>query len=160
MTWEIKIAQESDFERWMKFLALVQDEFHGLDLVNDSKHRDFVLKNIKRETAIFIEDPESNEIIGAMAYSTNSNHISWLAVLPKKRRLGIGSSLVNFIYQQIGKSVPIKVKTFTETDIPGPTAQAFYRSVGFEPGEIEEDEAGDNAGKPYHVFWNDSRQTF
>lgn len=155
--WQIHVAVDSDFERWISFLAKVQDEFHGLDLVNDPRHRAFIQKNIKRQSAIFVTDSHSKEIIGAMAYSANSRHISWLAVSPQHRRQGIGSAMVHYMFRQFEKDIPIKVKTFTQTDKPGPTAQAFYKSVGFTPGEIEADISGDNAGNPYHVFWNERR---
>lgn len=150
--WKVNIASEGDFERWLNFVKKVQHEFHGLDLYSDEKYKSAILKNINRGTAIYVEDNESSEIIGAMIYSPKSNHIGWIAVNTKHRRQGIGSALVNYMFKKLPKDVPIKVKTFLETDEPGQTAHCFYKSLGFQPKEILDDVNNENAGKPFYLF--------
>jgi ribosomal protein S18 acetylase RimI-like enzyme len=151
-SWDIKLASTDDFERWMAFVATVQDEFHGLDLVNDSNYRAAVSKNIERKTAAYVSESEAGPIIGAMILSPRSRHIGWLAVGKAHRHRGIGSALVRYAIDILGTDTPIHVSTFTETDPQGPAAHGFYRSLGFRPLRIEEDVDNLNAGKPFHLF--------
>ena len=85
-------------------------------------------------------------------YSPRSRHIGWLAVGPDHRRSGVGSSLVHYAIDQLGRTDPIIVRTFMETDGPGPTAHAFYRSLGFRLIRVEEDHGNLNAGHPFCLF--------
>lgn len=154
-SWVIRVASINDMDRWMDFVKAVQNEFHYIDLFNDENYKTAILKNISRSTAIYIQKENSNEIIGAMTYSPNSNHIGWLAVSPNHRRKGIGSALAKYMFDKLPKNIPIKVRTFLETDIPGKTAQSFYKSLGFKPKEILEDINNKNAGNPFHLFIRD-----
>lgn len=78
--WKVEIATRLDFGQWMSFVKKVQNEFHGIDLFNDEKHRSVALKNIDRSTAIYVRDRSGSDIVGVMMYSPSSNHIGWLAV--------------------------------------------------------------------------------
>lgn len=150
--WQVKIASPNDLDRWMEFVQTVQSEFHGLDLVHDEEYQAAVDKNIHRSTAIYVENKDTSEIIGAMMYSPHSFHIGWLAVRPNYRRKGIGTALVQYMVAAMHKDVPIRVKVFLETDPPGKVAHAFYRSLGFTPKEIQEDLDHRNARRPFQVF--------
>jgi ribosomal protein S18 acetylase RimI-like enzyme len=150
--WKVKIASSNDLERWMEFVQTVQSEFHGLDLVNDEEYQAAVNKNIRRSTAIYVENKDTSEIIGALMYSPHSFHIGWLAVRPNHRRKGIGTALVRYMFALMRKDVPIRVNVFLETDPPGKVAHAFYMSLGFSPKEIQDDLDHRNAGRPYQVF--------
>jgi predicted GNAT family acetyltransferase len=91
--WTIKIANMDDIGRWLAFVKNVAHDFYDIDLPNDENYRSAIIKNIKRKTAIYVE--ESDKIIGGTIYSPNSNRIGWLAVDPMYRRRGIGTALVN-----------------------------------------------------------------
>jgi hypothetical protein len=56
-TWEVKVATNDDFSRWMDFVVTVQEEFHGLDLTFDEYFRSVITKNIARKTAIYPKIP-------------------------------------------------------------------------------------------------------
>ena len=150
--WVIKLALVNDLERWMAFVKTVQNEFHGIDLINDKKFISHIIKNIKRSTAVYTEKPGSAEIIGAMTYSPNSLHIGWLAVGQAYRHRGIGTALVRHMLVKFPDDTVFQVKTFLESDIPGKTAHGFYQSLGFKPEEIVEDIENENAGHPFHLF--------
>lgn len=151
-SWEVKVASVKDWERWMTFVRTVQEEFHGIYLSGDANYWAAIEKNMKRSTAIYVEDDTTHEILGAMTYSPHSFHVGWLAVGPGHRRKGIGTALVRYMFTVLPKNVPLSVKTFLETDRPGKVAHAFYKSLGFTPREILEDSNMENAGHPFHLF--------
>jgi ribosomal protein S18 acetylase RimI-like enzyme len=136
----------------LAFVESVQDEFHGLDLANDPSHRGAVVKNMKRETALYVSERDDGPIVGAVMYSPRSRHIGWLAVAKRCRRHGAGRALVEHVINSLSMDAPIRVRTFMESDPPGPTAHAFYRSLGFEMIGVEEDMDHLNAGRPFCVF--------
>lgn len=100
-----------------------------------------MIKNIKRGTAIYVEDISKHNIpiIGAMTFSTNSNHISWLGVHPSYRRKGIATSLFEYMLKHMADVEEIRVKTFLYDDEYGKAARSFYKSKGFVGDEIEMD---------------------
>jgi ribosomal protein S18 acetylase RimI-like enzyme len=150
--WNVRIAGSLDFGRWMLFVKTVQHDFHGIDLFNDDKYRSAVIDNIKKSTAIYIENELTDEIIGAMLYSTKSNRINWIAVSPSHRREGIGTSLIEYLLGKLPKNDRIEVKTFLETEAQGKASRGFYKSLGFMPKEIMNDINNENAGIPFQLF--------
>ena len=149
-SYELKIASESDFEKWLDFADSVRKDFYDINLKNNTNYRSVIEKNIKRKTAIIAEDKE--KIIGAMTYSMHSKHISWLAVSEKCRRKGIGTALVRCFFSKFNDDDVLMVKTFTESDNSGERAHAFYRKNGFIAEEIEADLDGNNDGHPFQIF--------
>ena len=97
--WVIKIATLNDCKKWFSFAKGVMHDFYDIDLPNDENYKNAIIKNIKRETAIYIEDNE--KIVGGMIFSPNQNHIGWLAVDPKYIRKGIGTALVNYMFKKL-----------------------------------------------------------
>lgn len=137
-SWLVKEAIVEDTERWLDFVSKVREDFYGLDLVNDEKFRFGMIKNMKRGTAIYVEDNSKSDIpiIGAMTYSLNQNHISWLAVDSNYRNNGVASSLMAYILCQMFNAKEIKVKTFLYDDRYGKAARSFYKKHGFVGNDI------------------------
>ncbi len=150
--WEIKVASRKDWDRWMGLAKMMQADFHGIDLYNDQNYRSHIDRNIQRSTAIYVEDKATHELLGAMTYSPRSLQIGWLGVAPSHRRKGIGTALVEYMFAALPKGVPLRVKTFLESDASGMVAHEFYRSLGFSPKEILEDVDNVNAGHPFQLF--------
>ncbi len=149
--WDIKVCQLTDFDRWFSFVRLVQTDFHDVDLVNDENFRTGIIHNIKRGTAIFVEDENDKDfIIGAMIFSPSQNHIGWLAVHPNFRRQGIGSELVRYMFKALHQVREFKVKTFIEGDSSGVASRPFYQSLGFVPNEILNNE--EDYSHPVQLF--------
>jgi ribosomal protein S18 acetylase RimI-like enzyme len=88
-----------------------------------------------------------------MIYSPNHNHISWLAVDPDYRRMGIGTALVNFMFIELADRNEFKVKTFVNGEWQSKASHNFYESLGFIGKEICYDEMERNAGHPMQVFY-------
>ena len=148
--WVIKIAKINDIEKWFSFVKTVIHDFYDIDLINNEHFRSVIEKNIRRKTAIYIEN--ETKIIGGMIYSPNSNHIGWLAVDPEYRRKGIGTALVNYMFDELSDRKEFKVKTFIDDDWQSSISHAFYKSLGFEPKEINYDNMENNANRPMRVF--------
>jgi ribosomal protein S18 acetylase RimI-like enzyme len=148
--WIVKVAEKSDLERWQELLSVVKNDFYDLDLANDENHINFLMKNIDRKTAVYIE--EYGKIIGGVVYSTSSNHISWLGVDPQYRRKGIGTLLVKFALEKLNEKNEIKVRTFIEEHWQSKISHPFYKSLGFEPNEVIYENMENNAGHPMIEF--------
>jgi GNAT superfamily N-acetyltransferase len=148
--WKIKVAQICDLDRWFDFLRNVIHDFYDIDLINDQHHKEFLIKNIKRKTAIYIEN--ENKIIGGMVYSTNQNQITWLAVNPEYRRKGIGTALVKYMFNELSDRKEYKVNTFIDGEWQSKVSHPFYKSLGFEPKEISYDNMENNANHPMMIF--------
>ncbi len=146
----VKTATEADIQKWFEFTGTVVDEFYDIDLPHDETFRSTVIKNIKRGTAIYIEN--NNQIIGAMIYSPNQNHIGWLAVHKQYRRQGIGTALVNYMFEELPDRKQFLVKTFIEGEAQSLLAHPFYKSLGFVAKEIDYSDMQHNANHPMQIF--------
>lgn len=140
--WIVKNANLVDAERWFSFVKTVQADFYNLDLANDENYRSSMIKNMKRGTAIYIEDDSKSDspIIGAMTYSPNQNHIGWLAVHSDYRKMGVASCLMEHMLSELANAKEIKVKTFLYDDRYGKAARSFYKKHGFIAKDILMDE--------------------
>lgn len=139
MKFIVKQVKEGDFDRWLEFIKIVEPDFMDIGLAEDEHFCSIIKKNINRETGFYVED-ENENIVGAITYSTNQNHISWLAVHPSYRRLGIASALIEEVIEKLSCAEEIHVKTFLRDDAYGAAARSFYKSHGFEPRDILENE--------------------
>jgi GNAT superfamily N-acetyltransferase len=148
--WTVKTAGEADFERWMRFAAAVVEDFYGIDLPNDENYRGAILKNIRRGTAVYVE--RNGEIIGAMIYSPNRNHIGWLAVGRRERRRGVGPALVRYMLDRIPGREEYKVKPFIAGEPQSAASHPFYESLGFVPDRIDYEDMVNNANHPTQLF--------
>ena len=153
--WVVKIAEPNDMEKWFNFVKTVIHDFYDIDLINNEHYSDVIAKNIKRKTAVYIEN--DNRIIGGMIYSPNQNHIGWLAVDPKYRRKGIGTALVKYMFNELSDRNEFKVKTFIDGEWQSDASHPFYKSLGFEPKEINYEDMENNANHPMRVFIKDNK---
>ncbi|WP_432662999.1 GNAT family N-acetyltransferase [Wukongibacter baidiensis] len=156
--WTVKEANVEHVERWFDFTKAVQADFYNMDLVNNESYCSAIRKNISRGTAIYVEDrslPDS-PIIGAMIYSPNQNHIGWFAVHPKYRRMGVGSSIMEYMLNKLVDAREIKVKTFLYDDNYGKAARSFYVKNGFIGKDILRDE--EEYPHPVQVFIKSLRE--
>jgi len=87
-----------------------------------------------------------------MIYSPNQNHIGWLAVDPEYRRKGVGTALVKYMFKELHDRKEFKVKTFINGEWQSKATHPFYKSLGFEPREINYDDMENNANHPALVF--------
>jgi len=149
--WEVKKALPEDADRWFELLTAVQDDFCGLDLSKDERHRSGVKENINRGIAIYVEDDtkENCPIIGAMSFSPDKNQITWLGVHPDYRKQGVASSLLGAVCIELKHAERIIVKTFCDDDRYGRAARSFYKKHGFEEGETF---SSDRYPHPVQVF--------
>jgi ribosomal protein S18 acetylase RimI-like enzyme len=148
--WKICIANVDDYNKWMQFASTVVNDFYNIDLPNDSNFCSVIMKNIKRGTALYVE--EKGSIIGALVYSPNQNHIAWIAVHKDYRRRGVGTALVKYMFDQIPDRNEYKVKTFLDGEFQSVASHAFYKSFGFEPKEIIYEDMEKNANHPMQLF--------
>ncbi len=148
--WDVKIADEHDFDRWIEFAKSVVSDFFEIDLPNDPTFRNGIVKNISRKTALYVE--YQSIITGAMTYSPNTSQITWLAVHKDYRRMGIGTALVKHMFSLIPDREEYIVKTFMPEDSGSIVSHPFYESFGFVASEIDYSVMEHNADHPMLVF--------
>lgn len=101
------------------------------------------LKSIEQDTKnhILYGAYMREEMVGFATYkeiNSETIEMTWLAVVPGKQGLGIGSKLVNESLGEMDSKYKVcEVKTLSETDPYGPykKTRAFYKSLGFIPIE-------------------------
>jgi len=97
------------------------------------------------------------KLIGFATYkeiNLDTIEMTWLGVLPKEQRLGVGAKLVNESLNELSSKYKIcEVKTLAETDPyePYKKTRSFYKSIGFVPGKII---------SPYSEWGNNPCQVF
>lgn len=131
----LRLAEPADLEPWMALVAVVRDNFPGLDTAEEwASYRRTVIKNIARGTALCVA--HGAEIVGLLLFSLHSRCLSCMAVHPEHRRRGIASAMITRMLALFPPGVDITVTTFREEDPKGTAPRALYRRFGFEPGEL------------------------
>ncbi len=154
--WIVKKTQPEDADRWFELLSAVKDDFCGLDLSQDKRHRAGVIENINRGLAIYVEDDsiENCPIIGALSFSRDKKQITWLAVHPQYRKQGVASLLMETALGELRLADRVKVKTFRDDDEYGKAARGFYKKHGFIEGELMTDQRYPH---PVQVFYKTTK---
>lgn len=131
----IDFATLLNLESWISLVEIVKDNFPGLE--TDEKmeeYRKTVMKNIERRSAICALD--GNMVIGILLFSEKKNMVSCLVVHPEYRRGKVATQMIELMLTKMDRNRDITVETFREDDEKGALPRAFYRSMGFIPGEF------------------------
>jgi GNAT superfamily N-acetyltransferase len=131
---KVYIATNDDFENWLKLAQEVESLFGSL--VNEPKFHNALNKCIKEKRAYCIRENDElpgSKIIGGLLFSKKHPiyTIGWLAVSKSKRRLGVGTLLLEYALSQVKKPAELLVTTFGEDSIDGLPARNFYSKHGF-----------------------------
>lgn len=132
---DIGFAQMSDLPSWMELVKLVRWNFPGLETEEAlADHRQTVMKNIQRGSAICARDGE--KVVGVLLFSVQQSMLSCMAVHPDYRRQGIASSMIRLMLERLPAGRDVQVITFREGDEKGIAPRALYQSLGFVAGEF------------------------
>ena len=131
----VRKATENQLASWMNLVEIVQWNFPGLETEEAlGTYRETVIRNMKRGTAICALS--GKRVVGMLLYSPKRNQLSFMAVHPNFRRRGIGRAMVKQMLEELDRTRDIVVETFREGDEKAAAPRAFYRSMGFEEGEL------------------------
>jgi len=143
----IEYGKIVDIDNWMNLVEEISWNFPGLETDDKiTEHRNTVLRFIEKEQALCVKD-DHEKIIGVLLFSRGHNMICCLGVLPKHRRYGIASCLLNEALEQLDRTKDIYVSTFRENDEKGIAPRALYKKFGF-----VEDELTEEFGYPNQIF--------
>ena len=143
---KIRLARPRDIDAWMALVEEVRDTFPGLETETDlMQHRETVMKLMGDNSAFCAV--KGKELIGVLLFSREEKELCFLAVAPLQRRQHIARRMVDFMLAQIPPGEEMTVTTYREDDSKGKAARAFYRRLGFVPGELTE-----AFGYPTQVF--------
>ncbi|MEG2018314.1 MAG: GNAT family N-acetyltransferase [Clostridium sp.] len=135
MEYQIKYATIEELDSWMELVRLVAWNFPGLETEELLKeYKGTVIKNINRKSAICAIS--HNKVIGVLLFSTKYNMLCCMAVHPNYRKNGIAKLMIKEMMNKLDKSKNIIVDTFRGDDYKGIAPRALYRSLGFEPDEL------------------------
>ena len=134
-TLRIKEEEMKNLSSWMSLMEILRDSFPGLETEKDmEEYRKTVLKFIEQKRAICAVD--GNMVTGILLYSKTQNMLCQIAVHPEYRRRKIGSQMIREMLQNLDTKKEIVVETFREEDEKGKGPREFYKSLGFEEGEL------------------------
>lgn len=132
---KIKYAEEEQISSWMSLVEILRDNFPGLETKQKIEaYKETLLKNIERKTAICALF--GNMVVGVLLFSKKHNKICCMGVHPEFRRKKIASLMVKEMFLHMDKKRPIVVETFREEDEKGEAPRAFYKTLGFQEGEL------------------------
>ena len=131
----IGFAEACNLKSWMSLAEIVRENFPGLETAEALEdYRKTVIKNIERGSAVCAMDGKM--VVGVLLFSEKHSMISCMAVHPEYRRQRIAARMVELMLTKLDRSRDIKVETFREGDGKGAAPRAFYKSMGFMPGEL------------------------
>ena len=132
---KIQYATQKNLASWMSLVEIVKWNFPGLETEEKmEEYQNTVINNMEQKTAICALD--KNMVVGILLFSTKYNMLCCMAVHPEYRRQGIATQLVNLMLSNLDLKNDIVVETFREEDEKGVAPRAFYKSLGFVPGEL------------------------
>ena len=129
---DVVYSKIKDFNAWI----LIAREFEPLfgPMADEISFQEALRKAISLNTAFCIySDPngETNNLIGGVVISKETNEIAWLAVSQKYRGKGYGRSLIEFAVSKLNPQENIFVQTFDESVPEGKAARNLYLDFGF-----------------------------
>ena len=131
MMQEISYAAPADIPDWMNFITLVIDGFPCLD---ESSHLEQVKQYIQRRQALIMRD--NSTIIGAAAFSCQTESIDFLAVHPQYRHYGVTKAFLDFMMCNLFVGREISITTFREGDKADTGQREEYKRLGFAESEL------------------------
>lgn len=126
-----EFACNQDIDSWMELLELVKDNFPGLD---KGAYKEGLQLSITEKKALVAK--KNGEVVGALAFSTDSKEIVFLAVHPEYRKMGIAQNLIKKMISLFPTGTQISVITYREDDLQGLAARKLYLNFGFGCGEL------------------------
>ena len=133
---KVQIATRADIPSWLELASQV--EFLFGPMVDQPDFQSALRKNIDRESAYCVREQDQSAgapLMGGLFLSFRSPeyHIRWLSVAEQWRRSGVGTSLLEHVFDLIESPAELFVKTFGEDNLEGQPARRFYEKMGFEP---------------------------
>jgi len=128
-------ATELDLDSWMDMIALIKDNFPGLETDDQMNgYKETVLKNIRRKTALCVK--EDTKVVAILIFSYKVSCLSCMAVHPDYRRLGLASKLVEEMLSHFPEDQTLTVSTFRADDPKGDAPRMLYKKFGFVEDEL------------------------
>lgn len=131
----VELAEAYDIEPWM---ALTQEV---IPLFGPMPDFETVLRRKILQKQAYCVRSSSRHLSGAMLFGGSGKEfwIRWLAVSQETRRQGVGKSLVDAAILITPFDATLSVDTFAEGNPGATAASGLYRSCGFEPTELWQD---------------------
>jgi GrpB-like predicted nucleotidyltransferase (UPF0157 family)/GNAT superfamily N-acetyltransferase len=127
----VTFATEEEIPGWMELVEIVKDDFPGLEKESYLKT---LKKNIARKTALCYK--VKGLVVGILLFSPNQNCLSFIAVHPDYRCMGIATKLIDKMLVLMPPYREISVTTFREGDEKGAAPRKLYKKFGFEEAEL------------------------
>ena len=133
---QVQIATRADISNWLELASQV--EFLFGPMVDQPDFQRALRKNIDRESAYCVREQDRSAgapLMGGLFLSCRppKYHIRWLSVDQQWRRRGIGTVLLEQVFDLIKPPAELFVTTFGEDNLEGQPARHFYKKMGFEP---------------------------
>lgn len=133
---KVQVATEKDIPEWINLVREVEPLFGPM--IDDPKFHSGLQKRIADEQAFCVRDedgPPGSLLSGGLLFSGKHPiyKIGWLAVSEAKRRMRIGSLLIEYVLGLVEAPAEISVKTFTEDSKEGIPARNLYTKYDFRP---------------------------
>lgn len=128
----VELAEAFDIEPWMELNQEV------IPLFGPMPEFETVLRRKILQRQAYCVRSSSRHLLGAMLFGGSGNGfwIRWLAVSRETRRRGVGRSLVDTAILITPLDATLSVDTFAEGNPGAVEAGSLYRSCGFEPTEL------------------------
>ena len=132
---KVQIATRADIPSWLELASQV--EFLFGPMVDQPDFQNALRKNIDRESAYCIREQDRSAgapLMGGLFLSSRppEYHIRWLSVAEQWRRRGIGTVLLEHVFDLIKLPAELFVATFGADNLEGQPARQFYKKMGFE----------------------------
>ena len=135
---EVQLGRNQDVDEWMKLVEEISWNFPGLETKEGlDEYRETLLRFIGKEQALCVRS--DIEVMGVLLFSRGKNMICCLGILPKYRRCGIATMLLDAALEQLDRTKEITVSTFREEDEKGIAPRALYKKFGFVEDELIEE---------------------
>ena len=128
-----KFACNQDINSWLELLELVRNSFPGLEM---KEYKENLQKSIANKEALIAK--KDKQVIGTLAFSSSNGELTFLAVHPQYRKMGIARNLIKKMISLFPSGSELSVITYREDDLQGVAARKLYQSMGFERGELLE----------------------
>ena len=125
---EVQLGRNQDVDEWMKLVEEISWNFPGLETKEGlDEYRETLLRFIGKEQALCVRS--DIEVMGVLLFSRGKNMICCLGILPKYRRCGIATMLLDAALEQLDRTKEITVSTFREEDEKGIAPRPCIKSL-------------------------------
>jgi ribosomal protein S18 acetylase RimI-like enzyme len=138
MSMKIEMGLECDIDNWMNLVYKVKDYFPGLETKEAlDNHKNTVLEFMSQKSAICTK--HDDKIIGVLLFSIDNNELCFLAVDENYRRQHIADNMISYMLTFMDDKKDVVVTTYRKEVPEGIAARAFYKSLGFQEGQLTEE---------------------